>query len=295
MNQPVVVGYDGSTHSGEALTWATREARRLSAPLRIVHVAHTITDGFVVADRPLDLTAQVGAQVLAEAVEHAYAVDPDIDLSTRLELRDSVPAILAEAGALARLLVVGSRGRGGFAGLLLGSVSIAVAAHAPCPVVVVRRQPPPLADGSVRPVVVGVDGSETSVRAVDFAFDQADRLGAPLVAVHAWEPPPMMGPVPGWRPDEIEELRMAEKVLLSESLAGHSDRYPDVEVRPVVLRGGPAHSVLVTAEDAQLLVVGSRGRGGFRGLLLGSVSQAVVHHATCPVAIVHPAQTTKRH
>ena len=133
------------------------------------------------------------------------------------------------------------------------------------------------------------------MRAVDFAFDQADRLGAPLVAVHSWELPPMMGPVPGWMPDEVEELRMAEKVLLSESLAGHSDRYPDVEVRPVVLRGGAAHAVLATAEDAQLLVVGSRGRGGFRGLLLGSVGQAVVHHATCPVAIVHPARTTERH
>jgi nucleotide-binding universal stress UspA family protein len=134
--------------------------------------------------------------------------------------------------------------------------------------------------------VVGVDGSSASVSAVDHAFDQASRLGLPLVAVHAWEMPALFVPVPPWLPEEVEEIRVAEKAVLSESLAGHMERYPDVNVTSMVHRGGPAHVILAASEDAELLVVGSRGLGGFRGLLLGSVSQAVLHHATCPVVVV---------
>ncbi|MEZ0448352.1 universal stress protein [Cellulomonas sp. ICMP 17802] len=294
MSRTIVVGYDGSAHAADALTWAAREAAREHLPLRIVHVTRTVVDGFVVGDRPLDLSAQAGGQVLADATERAYAVDGDLEVSTQLEVRESVAAVLTEQSADARLLVVGSRGRGGFAGLLLGSVSIAVATHAHCPVVVVRRHTE-AAPSAGLPVVVGVDGSPTSQRAVDLAFDQASRRGVPLVAVHAWELPAMMGPVPPWMPEEIEELRVAEKALLSESLAGHAERYPDVEVRPVVRRGGAAHVVLSAAVDAELLVVGSRGRGGFRGLLLGSVSQAVLHHATCPVVVVHPEPAAETH
>jgi len=288
MVRTIAVGYDGSASAKDALDWAAREAGRVRSPLQVVHVARTLVDGYVVPDRPLDLTAQLGAQVLAEAVDRARAVDPDLDVSTRLELRDSIPAVLRDASEHARLLVVGSRGRGGFTGLLLGSVSIAVAAHAHCPVVVVRIPIDGDAARSDRPVVVGVDGSPASARAVDFAFEEAASLGRPLVAVHAWEMPSMMGPVPPWTTEEIEDVRMAEKVLLSESLAGHAERFPDVVVRPVAQRSGPTPLLLAAAQDAELLVVGSRGRGGFRGLLLGSVSQAVVHHATCPVVVVRP-------
>ncbi|KQR16084.1 universal stress protein [Cellulomonas sp. Leaf334] len=285
MNREIVVGYDGSTHADEALAWAARAARREHVPLRIVHVARTFLDGYVVADRPLDLTAKVGRQVLEGGVECLRAIDPELEVTSQLEPQDSVAAVLTEASKHARMLVVGSRGRDGFAGLLLGSVSVTVAAHAHCPVVVVRT-PRAAAETSTRPVVVGVDGSPTSVSAVDYAFDQASRLGLPLVAVHAWEMPTLFGPVPPWMPEEIEEIRMAEKALLSESLAGHMERYPDVNVTSMVHRGGPAHVILAASEDAELLVVGSRGLGGFRGLLLGSVSQAVLHHATCPVVVV---------
>ena len=288
MKQTIVVGYDGSDHADQALTWAAQEAARLRSPLRIVHVARHVPDAYVLADQHLDVTAQLGNQVLAVGAERAYAVDPNLDITTQLEVRESVAAVLTEASTHASLLVVGSRGRGGFAGLLLGSVGIAVAAHAYCPVVVVRGRAAEASDAGVRPVVVGVDGSATSVRAVDLAFDRASRLGVPLVAVHAWELPAMAGPVPGWEVEEVEELQMAEKALLSESLAGHAERYPDVEVRPLVRRGASAHVVLAAADNAELLVVGSRGRGGFRGLLLGSVSQAALHHATCPVLVVHP-------
>ena len=285
MNREIVVGYDGSTHADEALVWAARAARRRHAPLRIVHVARTFLDGYVIADRPSDLTAQVGGQVLADGIERLRAIDPDLEVTTQLEPQDSVAAVLTEASRNAGLLVVGSRGRGGFAGLLLGSVSVTVASHAHCPVVVVRTTPATAGEPG-RPVVVGVDGSPASVSAVDYAFDQASRWGLPLVAVHAWELPSLFGPVPPWMPEEVEEMRMAEKALLSESLAGHVERYPDVNVTAMVHRGGPAHVILTAADDAELLVVGSRGLGGFRGLLLGSVSQAVLHHATCPVVVV---------
>ncbi|MBO9555045.1 universal stress protein [Cellulomonas sp.] len=290
MTRPIVVGYDGSTHADEALAWAAKEAARVRAPLQIVHVEHALVDGYVIADRPLDQVAQVGERVLARGVERVQGMEPDIEVTTHLELRDSAPAVLVEASRGAQLLVVGSRGRGGFAGLLLGSVSIAVSAHAYCPVVVVRRHRPWAATPPVRPVVVGVDTSSTSARAVDFAFDQASGRSAPLVAVHGWEMPSMIGQVPPWRPAEVEELRVAEKALTSESLAGHAERYPDVEVRPLVRAGSPAQVLLAAAVDAEMLVLGSRGVGGFRGLLLGSVSQAVLHHATCPVAVVRPSQ-----
>ncbi|KRD45291.1 hypothetical protein ASE38_15090 [Cellulomonas sp. Root930] len=289
MSRAIVVGYDGSAHAADALTWAAREAARARLPLRIVYVARTVVDGYVVSDRPLDLSTQVGGQVLADAVERVHAVAPAIELATQVDERESVAAALTDASEHAHLLVVGSRGRGGVAGLLLGSVSVTVVAHAHCPVVVVRRHAEAAAPSSPRPIVVGVDGSATSARAVDVAFDQASRRGAPLVAVHAWELPSVIGPVPPWMPEEVEELRVAERVVLSESLAGHAERYPDVQVRAIVRRGAPAYVVLTAADDAELLVVGSRGRGGFRGLLLGSVSQTVLHHATCPVMVVHPA------
>ena len=285
MNREIVVGYDGSNHADEALAWAARAARREHTSLRVVHVARTFLDGYAFADRQLDLTAKIGTQVLASGVERLRAIDPDLEVTTQLEPEDSVAAVLTEASKHARLLVVGSRGRGGFAGLLLGSVSVTVAAHAHCPVVVVRTQPAP-ADPCLRPVVVGVDGSPTSMSAVDLAFDQASRLGLPLVAVHGWELPSLFGPVPPWLPEEVEEIRMAEKAVTSESLAGHTERYPDVDVTVVVRRGGPAQVILSAAEGAELVVVGSRGLGGFRGLLLGSVSQAVLHHATSPVVVV---------
>ena len=272
MSGHIVMGYDGSAEAQEALGWAAEEARRERRPLRIVHVG----------------LGQGGSRALTEGVERARAEAPDVEITSSLELRDSVPGTLVAVSTDARMLVVGARGLGGFAGLLLGSVSTAVAAHARCPVVVVRRRPGRSAVPLARPVVVGVDGSRTSIRAVDLAFDQASRLEAPLTAVHAWEMPALLGPTPAWTPEEIADRLVSEKALLAESLAGHCDRYPDVEVRSTVRLGGAAEVVLAAAGDAQLVVLGSRGRGGFAGLLLGSVSHAVVHHATCPVAIVHP-------
>ncbi|WP_315093851.1 universal stress protein [uncultured Cellulomonas sp.] len=274
MSSPVVVGYDGSPEAQEALRWAAQEAGRTHRPLRLVHVG----------------LGQGGAQSLSDGVERARTVAPGVEVTSALDLGASIAGALVDQSTGAHLLVVGARGLGGFAGLLLGSVSTAVAAHSRCPVVVVRHRPGPSVVPEARPVVVGVDGSMTSLRAVDLAFDQAAQRRAPLRAVHAWQLPVRLGSAPVWTGSEIEQQLATEKALLAESLAGHMEQYADVEVLPSVGLGGPAEVVLAASDDAQLLVVGSRGRGGFRGLLLGSVSQAVVHHATCPVVVVHPAE-----
>ncbi|HET9142213.1 universal stress protein, partial [Actinophytocola sp.] len=198
--------------------------------------------------------------------------------------------VLRAASEQAALLVCGSSGLGAISGLLAGSVTVALAGHSACPLVVVRGEPA-LPDA---PVVVGVDGSPASGSAIGLAFEQAAQHGGGLVAVHAWTdtvfPAGAYGtayPAVDW-----DLLDKHAHELLTERLAGWSDKYPHVSVRHVVARDRPAHALLDAAHGASLIVVGSRGRGGFAGLLLGSVSQALIHHAPCPVMIARPAGTT---
>jgi nucleotide-binding universal stress UspA family protein len=183
-------------------------------------------------------------------------------------------------------VVVGSRGLGGYAGLVVGSIAVAVATHGHCPVVVVRGADPQSEPRQEGPVVVGVDGSATSRTAARFAFQAAALRNAPLVAVHAWSDLPVTTVwelTTDWR-----TVQAQESAALDQWLADGRALCPDVHVEHVVVRDGPARLLLEHARDAQLVVVGSRGRGGFRGLLLGSTSQALIHHATCPVAVVPP-------
>ena len=170
-------------------------------------------------------------------------------------------------------------GAGGFGTLVLGSVGSAAAAHAACPVVVVRGESTPT-DG---PVVVGVDGSRLSEAALAFAIDAAVRRGTSLVAVHAWQDAanPRVAALIDWKAVAAEEA-----AVLAERLAGWQEKHPDLTIERRVVRDSPAHELTALSEQAQLVVVGSRGRGGFAGLLLGSVSQALLRHAACPVAVV---------
>jgi nucleotide-binding universal stress UspA family protein len=187
------------------------------------------------------------------------------------------------------MVVLGSRGLGGFTGLLVGSTAVSLAAYGQCPVAVVRGRtladPPP---GS-GPVVVGVDGSPTSEGAIEVAFDEASFRGVGLVAVHTWSDVTVGSAFDiaavslDWQAVETDEQR-----LLAERLAGWQEKYPDVRVHRVVTRDRPVRSLLAQAGNAQLLVVGSRGRGGFAGMVLGSTSQALLHHAPCPVLVVRP-------
>ncbi|WP_281063132.1 universal stress protein [Gordonia sp. 'Campus'] len=201
------------------------------------------------------------------------AVDGEIVLGS--------PALaLRHASAQAHMLVVGRRGLGGVRGLLLGSVSTDAAANAQCPVVLVGGPAP-----DTGPVVVGVDGSPTSHAAIAHAFRQADPLGTSLLAVHSFGG--FSGAAfHGQGQQVIRQLRDEAEAMLGEQLAGHAEDFPDVRVEKRVAIGAPAADIADAAESARLVVLGTRGRGGFRGLLLGSVSQAVVQVAPCPVMVV---------
>ena len=222
---------------------------------------------------------------LAAAVVAAREAAPDLEPRAGVLDGYPVPGLVAESRA-AQLVVIGDRGLGGVAGLLLGSVAFGLGAHAACPTVVVRGR----ADAAEGPVVVGVDGSAVSDAAVAFAFEAASPRRAPLLAVHVWSDLQLdPGTLPAAHWDSIEQR---ERERLAERLAGWRDKFPDVAVEQVVAQDHPSRVLVEQSRGAQLAVVGSRGRGGLGGLLLGSVSHAVLHRADCPVAIVRPDTTS---
>jgi nucleotide-binding universal stress UspA family protein len=212
-------------------------------------------------------------------------MNPEIEVSTSVETGQAV-TVLCDLSRRARMLVLGSRGHGGFAGLLAGSVSVAVAVHAHCPVVVIRRLAP-AADGL--PIAVGVDDSAQSRLAIDFAFAEAQARSVPVVAIRAWHPPTPSphATVPFLRAEEIAEIETAERAFLHDALQPAVVRHPGVTVRESVADQAAAAALTEMSARAQLMVVGSRGHGGFTGLLLGSVGMQLLHYATCPVVIVH--------
>lgn len=222
--------------------------------------------------------------LVVEAAERARAVAPSVDVTQGVVAGAPLTVLEAQSRA-AELVVVGSRGMGGFVGLVVGSTAVYLAAHGRCPVLVVRERAEP--DG---PIVLGVDGSPAGAAAVDFAFAEAALRGVGLVALHAWTtwnapvPPPQDPAEPYASGPGV--LAQAEERLLAEALAGCREKYPDVSVELHVEHGATREALIEAGGAAQLLVVGARGRGGFAGQLLGSVSQAMLHHACCPVAVV---------
>jgi nucleotide-binding universal stress UspA family protein len=218
---------------------------------------------------------------LAEAAAGIHGVDVAVET-----MLGGASAVMVEASATAAMVVMGSRGRGGFRGLLLGSVSGQVAAHADCPTIVLRTAPPE----SASEIVVGVDGSEASQAALSFAFETASLHGWGLVAVHAWDfpaydliaSPDLPVPVP------LSDVADGEVRLSAEALAGYRDDYPDVDVREHLVHGPAVTALLSAATDPAMVVVGTRGRGAALSALLGSVSNGVLHKATVPVAVVPP-------
>lgn len=282
VERPVVVGVDGSEGARAAVGWAADEAARRGAALRLVTAFAWAADHVVghpgLGERYREEMEAVARRDLAAAEERAAAAGVPVTA----ELRVGFPiGTLAEEARHAQLLVLGSRGRGGVAGLLLGSVSAALAAHVPCPVVVVREDAPGTTGG---PVVVGIDGTSASEPATAFAFETAAARGVPLVALHSWTDlviDPVAAPMVDW--DAVAE---GERAVLEERSAGWREKFPDVVVEPQVVRDLPAHALVERSAGAQLVVVGSRGRGGAASLLLGSTSHAVLHRALCPVAVV---------
>ena len=258
----IVAGVDGSASALQAVRWAAREAVRRHAPLRLVHVSYLVPEPPRHHPDELDVLLDQPRQWLVQAADVARTVAGQLEITT--DLRDgTVSDAFIEESTSARLIVLGQRGLAELSDLLLGSVPPAVAAHAHCPVVVVRSSTldsPPPAGG---PVVVGVDGTELSDAAVAFAFDAAASRDVPLVAIHAL-------------PKAINWGRLAEL----------QEKDPDVEVRRVVVKDRPAHALLDAAREAQLLVVGSRGHGTLASIGLGSVSHTLLRHAPCPIAVV---------
>ncbi|NEW58003.1 universal stress protein [Nocardia cyriacigeorgica] len=279
---PVVVGADGSPSAFRAVRWAAADAARHGSPLHIVYAIGVPVDvGPALGYAPIDAETyrKAGEDALAEACDIAVvAAAPIGDIEIETWVREAAPVpLLRDRSASARLLVVGTRGLGALRRGLLGSVSTSLARHAHCPVAII----PDSAERGDGPVVVGTDCSPTSIRAIDIAFDQAARRDTELVAVLAWSE--------FYRYLSRPELEAEALTRLTETLAPLSARHPEVPVRCIVAEDRPARLLLSTATDAQLLVVGSHGHGGFVGMTLGSVSQAVLHAADCPVIIARAA------
>lgn len=280
----VVVGVAGSEPDGRTLRWAAREAEFRRRPLVVAHVWEwSSVDRAALAvpeeDRHPDSTPTPPTAVVHEAVATVRARFPGVRVSGALGYGRPAP-VLKEAAEGAGLLVVGARGSGGFGGLPLGSVSAQLTAHAPVPVAVVRGSEPDGAD-----VVVGVDGSPQSDTALWLGVGEARRTGGALIAVHAYRLPPLpatLFPNPGV---DAEPHRLRAEEVLDRALEDLEGLAPDIKVVRRVIAGPPARALLEAGEGAAAIVVGSRGLGGFNGLVLGSVSQQVAGHAPCPVLV----------
>lgn len=282
----IVVGVDGSAASNFAVCWAACDAAMRHIPLTLVHMVNAAA---MWPQVPMSAEAVVwqeddGRRTLEEAVqiaEDATKTYRRIEISSELRHSPPVPT-LAEMSEEAEIVVVGSYGRGAVARVLLGSVSSGLVRRASCPVAVIRDEDPLMPHPLQAPVLVGIDGSPASELAVAIAFDEASRRGVDLTALHAWSDVAMFeGPWPEWESE-------AERVL-AEYLAGWKERYPDVTVHRVITIDHPGRNLIAESESAQLVVVGSHGRGGLTGMLLGSVGNAVVHSVRVPVIMARPS------
>ncbi|BCB77964.1 universal stress protein [Phytohabitans flavus] len=280
--RPIVVGVDGSEGSEAALRWALDRGARTDTPVTLVYgfslpmVAGPA--GLAPAVWPDYGSRDEAENLLNSTVERARQSHPGVTVNGTVVAGDAT-ASLVESSRQSRLVVVGARGSGGFTGLLVGSTSVAVSANAHCPVVIVRGDEPP-ADA---PVFAGVDGSEGALLALEFGFAEAAARGVSLQVVHVWSPPPMR-----WRPPAFDlDTQLAEqRAETAELVEGWREKYPKVSTNVRVMAGKPAEVLIDVSHEAQLLAVGSRGLGGFRGLLLGSTSHPLLYHARCPVAVV---------
>ncbi|MGW5228797.1 universal stress protein [Nocardia niigatensis] len=288
-NPPVIVAADGSAVSYQAVAWAALEAARHGSRLHIVTSIcapvgpppNTVLDASDMAWLELD-----GERVVGEATHIASEAlsGEGVEMSSEVT-EEPIISRLIELSRDARMVVLGSRGLGALRRGLLGSVASAVTHHAHCPVAVIHTTAAADPVSARQPVLVGVDGSPNSVAALQLAFEEASLRKTGLTALHAWSD--VSGPylpMSGW--ETIEEQ---ERATFAEEMAGYAERYPDVPIRRILVKDRPVRSMLDESEHSQLVVVGSHGRGGFAGMLLGSTSNALLHSVDCPIVIVRGA------
>jgi nucleotide-binding universal stress UspA family protein len=282
----IVVGVDESPAAKVAVQWAARDAELRSIPLTLVHAISPEVATWPNVRLPAGLARwqrDHGRRLLDDAfkvVDEASQRGGPSEVHNQILPSAAVPT-LVDLSKDAELLVTGCRGSGRWPGRLMGSVSSGLLHYAHCPVAIIHDEDPLMPHPSQAPVLVGIDGSSASESATAIAFDEASRRNVGLIAVHAWsdvdvsEWPGIDWPV---------TQSMAEEVL-AERLAGWQEQYPDVQVSRTVVRDQPARQLVQRSEEAQLVVVGSRGRGGFAGMLVGSVGETVAQMARMPVIV----------
>ncbi|MEB3372121.1 universal stress protein [Saccharopolyspora mangrovi] len=288
---PVLAGFDGTEASRAAVRWAAREASSRGAPLLLVHVLarpfqHSIPMRIPDEDAVMDKLRNAVLRELDSLEDVCREIDPNLEMSKSMPIGDAAESLVELAGD-AELMVLGGPLVGARTDRLGVTAAEVIARRAAAPIVVVRGEISTSADA---PVVVGVDGSAVSDRAIGYAFETASRLGRSLVGVHSWGESAFnpFDVVEEWDADG-SEFRDRAREVLAESMAAWAGRYPDVAVRHVVGADQPAQLLLGEAKNANLLVVGSHGRGAVRRAFLGSVSHAVLNQASCPVAVL-PAE-----
>lgn len=289
----VVVAVDGSDASKNAVRWAANTAMKRGIPLRLAS-SYTMPQ-FLYAEGmvpPKELFEDLQAETLEkieEARALAHEVAPEIKIGHTVAEGSPIDMLLEMSHGVT-MIVMGSRGMGGLSGMVMGSVSASVVSHANCPVVVVREDNAVTESTKYGPVVVGVDGSEVSQKATEYAFAEAEARGAELIAIHTWMDMQVQASLAGLSAAQAEwsEVEREQGELLNERIAPLVEKYPDVKVKKMIARDRPVRALSDAAEAAQLLVVGSHGRGGFKGMLLGSTSRALLQAAPCPMMVVRP-------
>ncbi|GAA0829059.1 universal stress protein [Streptosporangium amethystogenes subsp. fukuiense] len=281
MSALIIAGTDGSTGATAAVEWAADDAARTGLPLRIVTAVHRWPNDLsrFVAPNGEDLMTRDARKILDEAEATARTRQPAIEVSTA-PVEGLPPVVLRDQGQQATEIVIGHRGLGGFAGAVIGSVSMHVAGHTHCPVVVVRPAQAP-AHGEI---TVGVDGSDACDPALAYAFEQAKLRGCTLRAIYAWQLP-----VHAYAPEityDMDEIRIAQYAVVADRLATWQQKYPEVSLIEDIRCAHPVEALTKASTGSDLIVVGSHGRGALSSLLLGSVSRGVLHHAHCAVAVV---------
>ncbi|MFV8382210.1 universal stress protein [Corynebacterium hindlerae] len=289
----VVVAVDGSDASKVAVRWAANTAMKRDIPLQLA--SSYAMPQFLYAEGmvpPQEIYDDLQAETMVkidEARAIASEVAPDIKIGHTVAEGSPIDMLL-EMSKSCTMIVMGSRGLGGLSGMVMGSVSAAVVSHAECPVVVVREDNPVDDTTKYGPIVVGIDGSAVSEKATEYAFAEAAARGAELHAVHTWMDMQVQASLAGLAAaqQQWQVVEEEQHALLSERLAGFQSEYPNVVVKKIVTRDRPVRALCDAAEGAQLLVVGSHGRGGFKGMLLGSTSRALLQSAPCPMMVVRP-------